>query len=256
MIAMLLMVYMDSRHIFDHLYLLYFRLLRYTLFAATPIARIQVVQAPPPLFHSLICQDLPGFLNSGPFSMARDDTSDPATAHLMMVGNGGYDATSNDGPALGGHAAAAARRGGESSHAQGKTTISHSTVEKQRRDRINSLIDELRDLVPSQQGAEADAAAGNDASRRPKHAVLSDTIALVKELRTKLSVVEDQMMRMQIHDAAGTFHSGNENQAAIEGAVMAATMPPPNGGPSNPPEAAGLLKPPLPHNKTTATAAK
>ncbi|KAG2432711.1 hypothetical protein HYH02_006694 [Chlamydomonas schloesseri] len=74
--------------------------------------------------------------------------------------------------------------------------ISHSTVEKQRRDRINSLIDELRELVPPQQrgGANggAGAGAGNDAggleARRPKHVVLADTIQLLKHLQLKLSV--------------------------------------------------------------------
>eukprot|EP00884_Botryococcus_braunii_P015342 jgi/Botrbrau1/2491/Bobra.0226s0048.1 len=58
---------------------------------------------------------------------------------------------------------------------------SHSTVEKQRRDRINSLIDELRDLVPAQNAG----VAVNEEVKRPKHVVLSDTIALVKELQGK-----------------------------------------------------------------------
>lgn len=31
--------------------------------------------------------------------------------------------------------------------AESKVTVSHSTIEKQRRDRINSLIDEVRRLV-------------------------------------------------------------------------------------------------------------
>ncbi|KAK9833672.1 hypothetical protein WJX74_002354 [Apatococcus lobatus] len=61
--------------------------------------------------------------------------------------------------------------------------VSHSTVEKQRRDRINSLIDELRDLVPPQSPVAL--SADKDESKRPKHVVLSDTIALVKELRVK-----------------------------------------------------------------------
>ncbi|KAJ9520816.1 hypothetical protein QJQ45_014002 [Haematococcus lacustris] len=74
---------------------------------------------------------------------------------------------------------------------QEKPQISHSTVEKQRRDRINSLIDELRELVPPQKGSQAapstaglnakDAAAAAEA-RRPKHVVLADTIALLKQL--------------------------------------------------------------------------
>lgn len=56
--------------------------------------------------------------------------------------------------------------------------MSHSLVEKQRRDRINSLIDELRELVPPQEvqpGEPADV-------KRPKHIVLSDTISLLRRL--------------------------------------------------------------------------
>ena len=79
------------------------------------------------------------------------------------------------------------------------STVSHSTVEKQRRDRINALIDELRDLVPpqspsqQQQPSAAAAAQLADASvRRPKHAVLADTIALVRDLRNQLATVHLQ----------------------------------------------------------------
>ena len=57
----------------------------------------------------------------------------------------------------------------------GGAYVSHSAAEKQRRDRINSLIDELRGIVPPQGG-------GQDNSKRPKHAVLSDTIVLLKRL--------------------------------------------------------------------------
>jgi len=59
-----------------------------------------------------------------------------------------------------------------------KPTVSHSLVEKQRRDRINSLIDELRELVPPQEvqpGEPMDV-------KRPKHIVLSDTISLLRRL--------------------------------------------------------------------------
>lgn len=66
-----------------------------------------------------------------------------------------------------------------------KSSVNHSFVEKQRRDRINSLIDELRDLVPPQKNAPK-----TDASdaRRPKHVVLSDTVALLKSLQDKLKL--------------------------------------------------------------------
>ncbi|MEW5311674.1 MAG: hypothetical protein WDW38_003369 [Sanguina aurantia] len=61
--------------------------------------------------------------------------------------------------------------------------VSHSTVEKQRRDRINTLIDELRELVPPQKSQSK-----NDGleARRPKHVVLADTIALLKSFHNKV----------------------------------------------------------------------
>lgn len=90
--------------------------------------------------------------------------------------------------------------------AEPKQHISHSTVEKQRRDRINSLIDEVH-VIALQQGSALDLVTGcppmqlrdlvppsaaNNAqqdgfdNKRPKHVVLSDTIALVKELQDKV----------------------------------------------------------------------
>ncbi|GLI71514.1 hypothetical protein VaNZ11_016738 [Volvox africanus] len=69
-----------------------------------------------------------------------------------------------------------------------KGQISHSTVEKQRRDRINSLIDELRELVPPQTRSNNGAAGEGLEARRPKHVVLADTIQLLKHLQQKLQV--------------------------------------------------------------------
>lgn len=96
--------------------------------------------------------------------------------------------------------------------AEPKQHISHSTVEKQRRDRINSLIDEvistmhafilclpwqlraekvsvlllqLRDLVPPQPLSSQQEGLEN---KRPKHVVLSDTIALVRDLQDKVCI--------------------------------------------------------------------
>eukprot|EP00878_Enallax_costatus_P001639 GHUV01001791.1.p1 GENE.GHUV01001791.1~~GHUV01001791.1.p1 ORF type:complete len:387 (+),score=123.59 GHUV01001791.1:106-1266(+) len=80
-------------------------------------------------------------------------------------------------------------------------TVSHSTIEKQRRDRINSLIDELRELVPS--AATMKGPDGGD-MKRPKHVVLSDTISLLKHLQQKSQQDEQelQQLRQQLAAAA------------------------------------------------------
>lgn len=81
----------------------------------------------------------------------------------------------------------------------GKPQISHSTVEKQRRDRLNSLIDELSDMVPP-----ADPKYGSDTNsvRRPKHVVLADTINLLKAMQTKLQIEEAEICTLKQHAAA------------------------------------------------------
>jgi hypothetical protein len=96
-----------------------------------------------------------------------------------------------------------------SSNSGGKGQISHSTVEKQRRDRLNSLIDELSDIVPP-----ADPKYGNDASsvRRPKHVVLSDTINLLKAMQTKLQIEEAEICTLKQQAAAVTAIAAASHQ--------------------------------------------
>lgn len=129
--------------------------------------------------------------------------------------------------------------------------ISHSTVEKQRRDRINALIDELRDLVPPRSHDEAMALQGNAitnhvdmtlSSRRPKHAVLADTIALVKDLQHQLSIANQRSTTAMTRNASVykddsvvlvvTNESKNENndkneQRREEAAGARQALPPP-----------------------------
>lgn len=80
-----------------------------------------------------------------------------------------------------------------------KMQVSHSTVEKQRRDRLNSLIDELSDIVPP-----ADPKYGSDANsvRRPKHVVLADTINLLKAMQAKLQIEEAEICTLKQQAAA------------------------------------------------------
>lgn len=155
--------------------------------------------------------------------MNRDTTPDPTASPILMEAE---DVPDIRGASVYLPTASATKRG------DGKSAVSHSTVEKQRRDRINALIDELRDLVPPQLVGEADAGPTSDACRRPKHTVLSDTIALVKELRAKLVVVEEQGARLQEHEISCPFLKCNRKGSP--GPPAAADGMPP-GGPSPPP---------------------
>lgn len=90
---------------------------------------------------------------------------------------------------------------------------SHSTVEKQRRDRINSLIDELREIVPPSSTGE-----GLD-SRRPKHIVLGDAITLIKRLQTQ-DVQTAHAARPAIVPTSAS-HLGSHLPLAPDGAAAA-----------------------------------
>ncbi|EIE21392.1 hypothetical protein COCSUDRAFT_56612 [Coccomyxa subellipsoidea C-169] len=95
-----------------------------------------------------------------------------------------------------------------------KQHTSHSTVEKNRRDRINSLIDELRDLVPPQQKESANTSQDNlDPTKRPKHVVLSDTILLVKSLADKVHATEKALARAQSGGGKEDSQHSQENGA-------------------------------------------
>ena len=101
---------------------------------------------------------------------------------------GGKDGT-------GGKAGGGGAKGPKGVGPDGKPFVSHSVAEKQRRDRINTLIDELREIVPPQaRGGDgvdggsptaAEAAAPlKENAKRPKHEVLADTISLMRRLLT------------------------------------------------------------------------
>ncbi len=92
----------------------------------------------------------------------------------------------------GGKAGGGGTKGPKGVGPDGKPFVSHSVAEKQRRDRINTLIDELREIVPPQaRGGDggdggsptaAEAAPLKENAKRPKHEVLADTISLMRRL--------------------------------------------------------------------------
>ncbi|WIA37623.1 hypothetical protein OEZ86_014524 [Tetradesmus obliquus] len=114
--------------------------------------------------------------------------------------------------------------GGSSSSGGKGGQVSHSTVEKQRRDRLNSLIDELSDIVPP-----ADPKYGNDASsvRRPKHVVLSDTINLLKAMQAKLQIEEAEICTLKQQAAAVTaIAAASHQQQGLAAAAAGSPLSP------------------------------
>jgi UTP:GlnB (protein PII) uridylyltransferase len=93
---------------------------------------------------------------------------------------------------------------GSSSSMKGNSNVSHSVAEKQRRDRINTLIDELRELVPIDlESAEAsNQPYGEDPSKRPKHVVLSDTIKFVRNTLIRQQQQQQQEQQQQVATTA------------------------------------------------------
>jgi hypothetical protein len=85
--------------------------------------------------------------------------------------------------------------------------VSHGASEKQRRDRINAMIDELRALVPAGGEGQDTAQAGD--RRRSKYAVLQDTINLLRRLKI---TVESQ--RIQISSSCCDINSTREKKCA------------------------------------------
>lgn len=82
-----------------------------------------------------------------------------------------------------------------------KYNPNHSVIEKQRRDRINSSIEALRKLVPDPSG---DIKLNE---KRAKHAVLSDAIHELKDLRRQLDAAQKRIA------ALSTGHGGGASLA-------------------------------------------
>ncbi|KAG1665389.1 hypothetical protein FOA52_015799 [Chlamydomonas sp. UWO 241] len=77
-------------------------------------------------------------------------------------------------------------------------TVSHSTVEKRRRDRINQLVDLLAEQVPpSNTQKYGYGGSGTTHPRRPKHTVLSDTLLLLGRTREALVEYERQVAELK-----------------------------------------------------------
>ncbi|KAL6756731.1 hypothetical protein V8C86DRAFT_2643654 [Haematococcus lacustris] len=78
----------------------------------------------------------------------------------------------------------------------GANTKPHPQVERNRRDALNQLIDQLRELVPASfMSPVTHYVRGND--RRPKHAVLRETIDTIRHLRQVEASTAAQVQQLQ-----------------------------------------------------------
>jgi len=73
--------------------------------------------------------------------------------------------------------------------------VSHGASEKQRRDRINAMIDELRSLVPGQPG--------QSEGRRSKYIVLQDTINLITSVKARCEEQERELAALRAGGGGG-----------------------------------------------------
>ena len=86
----------------------------------------------------------------------------------------------------------------------------HGASEKQRRDRINSKIDELRALVPAPAGKGGE---GEEEKSRSKLSVLQQSIDLIKSLQTTVSSQAHRLQRLQAEACAGRAADGTAQAA-------------------------------------------
>uniref|UniRef100_A0A7S0IGZ0 BHLH domain-containing protein n=1 Tax=Micromonas pusilla TaxID=38833 RepID=A0A7S0IGZ0_MICPS len=86
----------------------------------------------------------------------------------------------------------------------GSQRVSHGASEKQRRDRINAMIDELRTLVPGQ--------AGGGEGRRSKYIVLQDTINMITVLKARCQAQERELVALRAAGASSGASDGVQPQ--------------------------------------------
>eukprot|EP00887_Chlorella_sp_A99_P001050 scaffold14.g1050.t1 len=110
---------------------------------------------------------------------------------------------------------------GHAARREAKPHISHSIVEKQRRDRINSLIDELRELVPPQHH---EGPHDMHDGRRAKHVVLSDAIFLIKDLQQQLAARSCELVDLPLEQQL--FIQQQQQLAAAAGPPPPPAPPP------------------------------
>ena len=105
-------------------------------------------------------------------------------------------------PAIGNHEALMSAS--PATEDDGSQRVSHGASEKQRRDRINAMIDELRMLVPGQ--------AGGGEGRRSKYIVLQDTINMIAALKARCQAQERELVALRAAGASEGASGGVQTQ--------------------------------------------
>ena len=96
--------------------------------------------------------------------------------------------------------------------------LNHSAIEKQRRDRLNALLDDLGTMVPPSDGRA-------DGSRRPKHVILSDAITLLSTLQAQLRLGCGEIAALRMRLAAADAAAGSGGAPGVGALDIDAAAP-------------------------------
>ncbi|XP_058225366.1 transcription factor MYC2-like [Rhododendron vialii] len=92
------------------------------------------------------------------------------------------------------------KRGRKNSNARGQTPPNHVEVEKQRRDKLNSLFYVLRGIVPN-------------VTKMDKASLLADAVAYIKELQENVGELEAKLICARSQETKISFPDKHDNQS-------------------------------------------